>query len=73
MIMPRKVTKDADFDFGAAYQELEGIVVWFEHGDADLDAALKKFERGLELAGKCRARLKEIENRVNEIKAKYGD
>lgn len=71
--MPRNVKKESGFDFGAAFEELEGIVAWFERGDADLDDALKKFERGLELAGKCRARLKEIENRVNEIKAKCGE
>jgi exodeoxyribonuclease VII small subunit len=63
--------KKDKFNFGQAYSELEEIIRWFERGDVDLEAALDKFERGLELAGKCRERLKEVENRVSRIKAKF--
>jgi len=59
------------FDFGEAYKELEGILAWFEREDTDLDEGLAKFERGLELAAKCRLRLKEVENRVTEIKERF--
>jgi exodeoxyribonuclease VII small subunit len=65
--------KEKPFDFGQAYGELEAVIAWFEKGDVDLDEGLKKFERGLELARKCRARLKEVENKVTEIKAKFGE
>ncbi len=65
--------KKEKFDFGQAYAELEEIIRWFEQGDVDLEVALSKFERGLDLAGKCRERLKEVENRVNRIKAKFED
>jgi exodeoxyribonuclease VII small subunit len=60
-------------DFGAAYAELEQIVGWFEKEDVDLDEALTKFERGLELASQCKARLKEVENKVVKIKAKFDE
>ncbi|MBI4457450.1 exodeoxyribonuclease VII small subunit [Candidatus Uhrbacteria bacterium] len=61
------------FNFGEAYQELEQIIGWFEREEVDLDEGLKKFERGLALAQKCKERLKEVENKVVEIKAKFGE
>lgn len=64
--------KPATSDFGAAYKELEEIIGWFERADADLDEGLKKFERGLELAKLCKDRLKDVENKVTQIKAKFG-
>jgi exodeoxyribonuclease VII small subunit len=63
--------KKNTFEFGKAYEELEGIIAWFDSDDADLDAGLAKFERGLALAQACRERLKEVENKVTEIKAKF--
>lgn len=64
--------KDAKkFNFGEAYGELEKIVEWFEHENTDLDEGIAKFERGLELAQKCKERLKEVENKVVAIKAKF--
>ena len=61
------------FNFGEAFAELEKITEWFERGDVELEEGLKKFERGLYLAGKLKARLKEVENKVTEIKAKFSD
>jgi exodeoxyribonuclease VII small subunit len=68
--MPK--TAKQDFDFGSAYKELEGIIGWFEKEEVDLEEGLKKFERGLELAKLCKDRLKQVENKVTEIKAKFG-
>ena len=65
-------SKEKGPDFGAAYKELESIIEWFEQEDVDLEEGLKKFERGLQLAKGCKERLKEVENRVTEIKAKFG-
>lgn len=67
------MTKTKTAQFGDAYRELEEIVAWFEKDDIDLDEGLKKFERGLELAAQCRERLKSVENKVTEIKAKFGE
>lgn len=71
MTTEKKNTKKQDF--GKSYQELEEIIQWFEKEQVDLDEGLKKFERGLELAKQCRQRLKEVENRVNELKTKFGE
>lgn len=69
--MPPKA-KDEKFNFSEAYQELEEIIGWFEREEVDLEEGLKKFERGLALAQKCKSRLKEVENKVVEIKEKFG-
>ena len=37
------------------------------------EEGLKKFERGLELAKRCRLRLAEVENKVVRIKEKFSD
>lgn len=56
-----------------AFGELEAITEWFEKEDIDLEEGLAKFERGLEIARKLKQRLGEVENRVEEIKAKFAD
>lgn len=67
------MAKEQKFNFGASFAELEKIVQWFEHEEVDLEEGLKKFERGLELAQKLKARLKEVENKVAEIKTKFSE
>ena len=67
--MPVKEAKKANF--ADAFKELEEIVRWFESSEVDLEEGLKKFERGLELAKKCRSRLAEVENKVTQIKEKF--
>lgn len=59
------------FNFTKAYQEIEEINEWFQGEDIDLDEALRKYERGIELVKKCQERLKEAENQFAQIKKKY--
>jgi exodeoxyribonuclease VII small subunit len=59
------------FNFKDAFQELEEINEWFQREDIDLDQALQKYERGIELIKKCKERLKQSENKFEEIKKKY--
>lgn len=61
------------FNFRKAYQEIEEINDWFQREDIDLDDALKKYERGMKLIKKCKERLKETENKFQEIKKQYLD
>jgi exodeoxyribonuclease VII small subunit len=58
-------------DFAAGLNELEEITAWFESEEVDLDAALPKFERGMELAASLRAHLKTVENKVEKIKQRF--
>lgn len=53
------------------FDELESIVAQFEKGGIDLDKSLALFERGLTIAAQCKARLKEVENKVIDIKKKF--
>ena len=62
---------EQDRDFGAKLKELEAITAWFESGEVDLNAALAKFERGMQLADELKQELQQIENRVEAIKAKF--
>jgi len=61
------------FNFTEAYQEIEKINEWFQKDEIDLEEALAKYERGMELIKKCRERLKESENKFADIKKKYGE
>jgi exodeoxyribonuclease VII small subunit len=65
------MTSNDQFDFGAGLKELEEITAWFESEEVDLDEGLKKFERGMALAGQLRDHLAVIENRVEKIKVKF--
>ena len=58
-------------DFGAKLKELEGITAWFESDEVDLNAALAKFERGMQLADELKRELQQVENRVEKIKARF--
>ncbi len=58
-------------DFSAKLKELEDITKWFESSEVDLDQALVKFERGMELAGELKTRLQSVENRIEQIKQKF--
>jgi len=62
---------EAKFNFTKAYQDIEEINEWFRGEEIDLDEALQKYEKGMELISKCKGRLKEAENKFEEIKKKY--
>lgn len=64
------MTKDTP-DFGAKLKELETITAWFESDAVDLNAALAKFERGMQLADELKRELQQVENRVEKIKARF--
>jgi len=59
------------FQFDKALKELEDITAWFESSQVDLDAALPKFERGMELSAQLKEHLQAVENKVEKIKAKF--
>ncbi len=58
-------------DFGAHMTELEEITAWFESENVDLNQALAKFERGMQLADILKRELGQVENRVEKIKAQF--
>jgi len=60
--------KKAEESFKKIFDELESINDWFSGQDIDLDEALEKFKRGMELVKKSREKLKKVENDFEEIK-----
>lgn len=60
-------------DFKQQLEELERIVEWFESEEVDIDQALEKFERGMELASNLEEQLGEMENKVREITQKFNE
>ena len=53
--------------FEEAQRELEQIVERLERGDADLDEAIKLWERGEELYKLCVARLDAAHGKIEEL------
>lgn len=51
-------------DFESAMAELESIVAGMESGDQSLEASLRAYQRGMELAAYCRKTLSEAEQQV---------
>lgn len=58
-------------DFKQQLEELEQIVDWFESSDVDIDQAISKFERGMELAASLEKQLADTETKVEEITRKF--
>ena len=57
--------------FQQAFTEFEELVREFEKGDMDLDESLKKFEEGLSLASFCTEKIRDMEQKVTDIKKKF--
>ena len=53
--------------------ELDIIMVELQQGDLDVDAAMQKYERGLELVTALEKYLKTAENKVSKLKAQFKD
>lgn len=58
---------DKSSGFQPQLEELERIVAWFESENVDIDQALEKFQRGMELVSHLEQWLEEAENTVQEI------
>ena len=59
------------FNFNIAYQKIEEINGWFQEENIDLNEALEKYQKGMELINKCKEELKKAENQFEDIKKKY--
>ena len=53
------------------YHNLDEITEQFESGKFSLEDGLKKFEEGLALSAECKEYLKQVENKIIEIKKKF--
>jgi len=51
--------------------ELDTILSELQHDDVDVDQTLVKYQRGLELVQQLEAQLKDAENTITELQAKF--
>lgn len=63
----------SELDYETARDELIDVVQQLEHGGLDLDASLKLWERGEELAKRCEDHLAGARRRVEQALATDGD
>jgi len=54
--------------FESLLEALDGAVRALESGELDLADALVRYERGVQLVGRCRSMLETAEQRVEELK-----
>jgi len=57
--------------YQALAAELDHILVELQQADIDVDVAVQKYERGLQLIKELEVYLGDAENRVSELKAKF--
>lgn len=62
---------NSDFDFGGSMAELEQIAQYLESSQVNLDEAMKKYERGVQIAKDLKIYLKTAENRVQTLKQSF--
>lgn len=58
-------------DYAALQAELDTIVANMQREDADVDASLRDYARGLDIIKQLEDYLQTAENKVNELKASF--
>lgn len=70
--MPSK-SKDENISYQAISTELEAILLELQENELDIELAVKRYERGLELIATLETYLKTAENNVTKLKAQFSD
>ena len=65
--------KDKDISFEDKIKELESIVKELESGEVNLDDAINKYTKAMELVKDCNNKLTEVSDKVNKILADNGE
>lgn len=64
-------SKQTIIDYASLKTELDSVMLELQREDLAVDAALRHYERGLELVQQLERYLKTAANRVTELKAKF--
>jgi len=65
------MTNKTERSFAELKRELDKVLDSLQANDADVDVALKSYERGMELVKQLENQLKNAENKVIKLKAKF--
>jgi len=60
-------TPISEMSFEAAMAELEAVVTQLDRGEVPLDQSIALYERGAALKAHCEAKLKEAEEKVEQL------
>ena len=60
-------TPVSEMSFEAAMAELEAVVTQLDRGEVPLDQSIALYERGAALKAHCEAKLKEAEEKVEQL------
>jgi exodeoxyribonuclease VII small subunit len=60
-------------NYHSLQDELQAILLAMQREDLDIDEAIKNYENGLVILKKLEQYLKTAENKITELKAKFGD
>jgi exodeoxyribonuclease VII small subunit len=60
-----------EIDYQKLSSELQDILNRLDTNDLDVDAAIKQYERGMEIVGQLEDYLKTAENKVKKVKAQW--
>ena len=63
----KEAQDEKEMTFEEKIKELEGIVTELESGNVNLDDAIKKYTRAMELSKECSDKLNEVTEQVNKI------
>ena len=58
-------------DYRQLNAELDAILADLQGGEYDIDEAVKKYQRGMEIVEELQKYLKEAENKVTKVKADF--
>lgn len=61
--------ENENFIYEDAMEELSSIVNKLQNGNVSLDDSLALYTRGIELASKCDAKIKEVEQKISMVNA----
>lgn len=59
--------ENKEFNYEEAIAELNTIVSKLQNGSVSLDDSLALYTRGVELAAKCDAKIKEVEQKISMV------
>lgn len=66
-----KHMSNKDIDYQALNDELQAVLVQLDKSNGDIDAAIKQYERGMEIVGQLEAYLKDAENKVKKVQQQW--
>ena len=64
---------DKKTDYRALQQELDVLLAKMQHDEVDIETAVQSYERGMVIVKELETHLKQAENTVTKLKAKFED